>query len=225
MNSTNEKKSGFVGLNGHPGISPLTSKINIWFGPVQPLHFQIKHVMKTSLQNYPFHPALFRIAPLIENPSDHRVFESAPSVTEAAFANLGLETAKLKAAKNTNGSDVNAMGGGPSKGRAIRSVSPNNGVTRKGASRSATGFKKAEFHLIAPFAKSVKLAADFTKWEKFPLDLMKSEGGVWHTVVTLPPGHYSYRFIVDGQWCDDPRPARRRHGNSFATANAVVEVT
>jgi 1,4-alpha-glucan branching enzyme len=84
--------------------------------------------------------------------------------------------------------------------------------------------KPTEFHLEAPFAESVKLAADFTEWEKFPLDMMKSEDGVWYTTVPLPPGHYSYRFIVDGEWCDDPRSMLRLHSNPFGRANAVMEV-
>ena len=181
--------------------------------------------MKTALQNYPIHPALFQIAAFVEIPTTPRVFESVPVVTSASFASLRLEAAKPNTAKNKNGSDMNAMDRSLSKGRATRTTSPKDGVKRKSTSGSEIKPKRAEFHLIAPFAKSVKLAADFTEWEKFPLDLIKSEGGVWHTVVTLPPGHYYYRFIVEGQWCDDPHPAWRRHGNSFATANAVVEVT
>jgi Glycogen recognition site of AMP-activated protein kinase len=82
--------------------------------------------------------------------------------------------------------------------------------------------KPTEFHLEAPFAESVKLAADFTEWEKFPLDMMKSEDGVWYTTVPLPPGHYSYRFIVDGEWCDDPRSMLRLHTNGISPALACV---
>jgi 1,4-alpha-glucan branching enzyme len=94
----------------------------------------------------------------------------------------------------------------------------------KSAGRTLIELKRTEFHLSAPFAKSVKLAADFTDWEKFPLDLIKSEDGVWHTIVPLPPGHYSYRFIVDGEWWDDPSPIRQLQHNPFGTANTMVEV-
>ena len=91
--------------------------------------------------------------------------------------------------------------------------------------RSIVELKRTEFHLAAPFAESVKLAAEFTDWEKFPLDMVKAEDGVWYTVVPLPPGHYSYRFIVDGEWCDDPRPIFRLHNSPFGRVNAMVEVT
>jgi len=101
----------------------------------------------------------------------------------------------------------------PKRGRAChRSVNPLNGL------------KNTEFSLAAPSAGSVKLAADFTDWEKSPLDLIKSEDGFWFAIVPLLPGRYAYRFIVDGQWCDDPQPVQRM-ANPFGTANAVVNVT
>jgi hypothetical protein len=220
----NEIKNVSMGSNGEKGVSPSTSRINVSFARDRLFYLPIQHVMKTSFQVYPAHPALFKIAARIENSTAPWVFESHPDVIEAAFANLRLAAVKSKIAKNKKGSDANATDSGLSKGHAMRTDSPNNSVTRKRASRPVIGLKKAEFHLIAPFAKSVKLAADFTEWEQFPLDLVKSEGGVWYTVVPLPPGSYSYRFIVDGQWCDDPHPARRVHNDPFGTASAVVEV-
>jgi Glycogen recognition site of AMP-activated protein kinase len=91
---------------------------------------------------------------------------------------------------------------------------------------SATGGGKIKitFRLEAPSAHSVKLAADFTDWEKFPLKMAKHAKGVWQTVVPLAAGHYSYRFIVDGQWQDDPHCPQREQ-NPFGTTNAVIDVT
>jgi 1,4-alpha-glucan branching enzyme len=63
---------------------------------------------------------------------------------------------------------------------------------------------KQKFSLKAPDAKSVLLAADFTDWQQRPLALKPQAEGVWSVWVTLPPGTYHYRFIVDGQWRDDP---------------------
>jgi Glycogen recognition site of AMP-activated protein kinase len=84
--------------------------------------------------------------------------------------------------------------------------------------------KKTAFRLEAPSAHSVKLAADFTDWEKAPLKLTRHAKGVWQAVVPLAPGHYSYRFIVDGQWHDDPLCPRHEQ-NPFGTTNAVIDVT
>jgi 1,4-alpha-glucan branching enzyme len=81
----------------------------------------------------------------------------------------------------------------------------------------------AMFRLEAPMAQTVKLVADFTGWEKNPLDLRLGENGVWQITVALPPGRYAYRFLVDGEWQDDPQ-CGQYEANSFGTANAVVEV-
>jgi hypothetical protein len=177
--------------------------------------------MKTSLQNDFIHPALFRLAAFIENPIAPRFFESAPAITEKAFASLRSEASK--SAEQKNSFAANTRINGVSKQHAARDASPKKGVAHQCAGNPPVNLKPAEFHLKAPSAKSVKLAADFTEWEKFPLDMIKSEDGIWFTMVPLPPGHYSYRFIVDGQWRDDPRP-NQRVPNSFGTVNTVVEI-
>lgn len=81
-----------------------------------------------------------------------------------------------------------------------------------------------EFRLAAPAAESVKLAADFTDWDKSPLDLIKGEDGIWFIIVPLLPGQYAYRYLVDGLWHDDPQPVQLAP-NPFGTMNAVVCVS
>ena len=34
--------------------------------------------------------------------------------------------------------------------------------------------------------------------------MQKGKDGVWTATVSLPPGKYNYRFIVDNEWRDDP---------------------
>ena len=38
--------------------------------------------------------------------------------------------------------------------------------------------------------------------------------GIWKTRITLEPGTCEYRFVVDGQWCNDPGRAEFRQ-NEF----------
>jgi 1,4-alpha-glucan branching enzyme len=64
-----------------------------------------------------------------------------------------------------------------------------------------------EFHLDAPEATSVRLAANFNGWRAEALELER-EAGVWKIVVPLPPGTYAYAFEVDGKWTPDPTAAR-----------------
>lgn len=85
------------------------------------------------------------------------------------------------------------------------------------------GLRNTEFRMEAPEAKTVKLAGDFTEWEKAPLDMVQSYDGTWFTIVPLLPGTYSYRFIVDGQWLDDPQCAKHVP-NPFGSEDAVLSV-
>lgn len=52
-------------------------------------------------------------------------------------------------------------------------------------------------------AKEVKLAGDFTDWEKNAVT-MREVNGVWRAKVELKPGPHSYKFIIDGTWKTDP---------------------
>lgn len=50
---------------------------------------------------------------------------------------------------------------------------------------------------------------DFTQWERRPKPMEKGTDGIWMTTVELTPGTHMYRFIVDGEWRDDPECALR----------------
>ena len=83
--------------------------------------------------------------------------------------------------------------------------------------------KQQVFSLTAPAASSVMLAGDFTHWQEKPIQLKKEPTGVWRTAVELTPGTHRYRFIVDGQWADDPSSAIYEP-NPYGTRDAVLRV-
>lgn len=60
------------------------------------------------------------------------------------------------------------------------------------------------FSFRAPEAMNVLLVGDFTQWQQHPVPLKKQPDGIWKTTVRLAPGTHHYRFLVDGQWRDDP---------------------
>lgn len=47
--------------------------------------------------------------------------------------------------------------------------------------------------------------------------------GRWVKQLALLPGHYEYRFVVDGQWMDDPK-AQACVSNPHGGVNAVLVV-
>jgi len=59
-----------------------------------------------------------------------------------------------------------------------------------------------------PAASDVRIAGDFNGWvpDKNVRSLVQAEGveRVWTKILRLPPGTYHYRYVVDGEWREDP---------------------
>ena len=83
--------------------------------------------------------------------------------------------------------------------------------------------QKVTFFFTAPEAQTVQVVGDFTQWQEAPLNLKKSKGGLWKKTVSLAPGRYAYRLLVDGQWRDDPK-CTIRQPNEFGGENCVCVV-
>ena len=66
-----------------------------------------------------------------------------------------------------------------------------------------------DFVCTAPSAKNVQLVGDFTLWQSKPIDMKKGADGTWRVTIELPSGTHRYRFLVDGQWCDDSACSQR----------------
>lgn len=99
-------------------------------------------------------------------------------------------------------------------------------IAFKGSRLSGTGEMRPDerrmaFSLYAPEAGCVSLAGDFNAWSPDDFRLEKSPEGLWERVVTLPPGRYEYKFVVDGRWQNDPR-CMVHAPNPFGGENSVV---
>jgi hypothetical protein len=189
--------------------------------------------MKTpnSVSDVPRVPSLFQIAAFFEDffPNG-RIKRYAPSVRQLPFADLMVNPKKLMKVLNSGTASVQAAPNvektRPQAKRGARTGSakkPANQSTGKDEDFPPNMQRLVEFALKSPVASSVKLAGDFTEWEKCPVDLEHSGEGFWSAVVPLAPGVYTYRFIVDGQWCDDPR-CHMSAPNGFGAQNSVIQV-
>jgi len=83
--------------------------------------------------------------------------------------------------------------------------------------------KKQTFSFNAPTAQSVLLAGDFTHWLKSPIRLRKQPDGIWRATASLSPGTHYYKFVVDGEWREDPE-CKVRVQNPFGTQNDVIQI-
>jgi len=89
--------------------------------------------------------------------------------------------------------------------------------------RQLDSSRKQTFRFTAPTAMSVMLVGDFTQWQQKGIPMRKGKDGVWTASVELTPGQHHYRFIVDGDWRDDPE-CTLRVANPFGGQDMVKQV-
>jgi 1,4-alpha-glucan branching enzyme len=83
--------------------------------------------------------------------------------------------------------------------------------------------RRITFKLEAPEGKEAILAGDFNSWDAKKHIMKRDKKGRWSKIVTLAPGRYEYKFLVDGQWQNDPGNDQMVH-NSFGTLNNFLTV-
>ena len=84
--------------------------------------------------------------------------------------------------------------------------------------------RRVTFSFEAAEAKEVILMGDFNKWNQKKHPMRKDVNGIWSKTVIIPPGKYEYKFLVDGQWKEDPQNDQTCP-NSFGTNNSVFNLT
>jgi 1,4-alpha-glucan branching enzyme len=82
---------------------------------------------------------------------------------------------------------------------------------------------RVNFALHAPDANEVFIAGTFNDWDPQVRRLRCDKKGTWRTWMNLPAGQHEYRFIVNGDWQEDPL-AGERTDNPFGPFNSVVSV-
>ena len=80
---------------------------------------------------------------------------------------------------------------------------------------------RIEFH--AEQAHEVCIAGSFNDWHPGVTPMIRLSGGKWAKELSLAPGRYEYRLVVDGQWICDPT-AEEKVPNPFGGCNAVLIV-
>ena len=85
-----------------------------------------------------------------------------------------------------------------------------------------TESKHVRFDRFFPDAREVSIAGSFNGWQPAaaPMQRFGMGCGQWKVDLYLKPGRYEYRFVVDGNWTDDPF-ARTFVPNPFGTRNSV----
>ena len=84
--------------------------------------------------------------------------------------------------------------------------------------------QKVTFSIEAPKAQQVVLMGDFNNWNPETHPMKKYGNGIWKKMVTLPPHQYEYKFLIDGEWKEDPKNDQICQ-NCFGTRNNVLNLT
>jgi 1,4-alpha-glucan branching enzyme len=84
-----------------------------------------------------------------------------------------------------------------------------------------TNKRRVTFKLEASEAKEAILAGDFNGWDAKKHIMKRDHQGRWSKIVTLDPGRYEYKFVVDGEWRNDPSNDQVV-SNSFGTLNNLL---
>ena len=71
-----------------------------------------------------------------------------------------------------------------------------------GIRKSSTGILFVQPQSIG---RRVEIAGDFNNWKPEQTEMICNEAlGVYEMHMKLPKGEYSYKLVIDGQWCNDP---------------------
>ena len=60
------------------------------------------------------------------------------------------------------------------------------------------------FRIAAPQATHVFVAGEMTDWDAGKREMRRDADGNWQLTLDLEPGQWLYKFVVDGQWVQDP---------------------
>jgi 1,4-alpha-glucan branching enzyme len=95
-------------------------------------------------------------------------------------------------------------------------------VRQRPAEQKRTSQKPVEFRVHAPQASSVVVAGSFNNWDTQKTQLQR-DGDGWKGKISLAPGRYEYRFVVDGEWISDPN-CKESIRNDYGSTNSVLVI-
>jgi 1,4-alpha-glucan branching enzyme len=88
----------------------------------------------------------------------------------------------------------------------------------------APGLVEVTFSLERPGAQAIYLCGDFNQWSPVLLRMLRhGASDRWEQRVTLAPGRYQYKFVVDGEGIHDPEAFENVH-NHGGSLSSVMEV-
>ena len=88
---------------------------------------------------------------------------------------------------------------------------------------AANSRRRVRFGYFKPEAREVFLVGSFNGWDSRITPLRRDSFGDWSIEMELPTGEHRYRFVVDGEWRDDPA-AQQTAQNPYGGFDAIMVV-
>jgi 1,4-alpha-glucan branching enzyme len=83
---------------------------------------------------------------------------------------------------------------------------------------------RVSFSVHAEKGSKVFLAGSFNNWDPTAKEMVdKNNTGLYTVTISLAPGSYQYKFVINGTWCADPECSdwvQNEHG----TLNSVKQI-
>lgn len=115
----------------------------------------------------------------------------------------------------------------PAKAAVVEEVActccaaPEKKTAKKAAAPKGT---RVTFHVRAEAGSKVYIAGCFNNWDPTSKPLTDKNGtGDYSITLTLKPGTYQYKFVINGTWCADPE-CTEWVPNDMGTLNSVCVV-
>ncbi len=82
---------------------------------------------------------------------------------------------------------------------------------------------KVTFEFEAPNADKMSVAGDFNDWNEEPMKKLKN--GTFKTTVDVDaPNEYEFKYIVDGEYVNDPNADAYQYNSYSGNENSVISV-
>ena len=111
----------------------------------------------------------------------------------------------------------------PSPKKAAAKKAAPKATPKKMPSRAKTTKARVDFKIHAPDAQQVYLAGSFNDWDAGSKALRRGKDDLWRSWTNLPTGAHEYRYVIDGEWVEDPA-VEARQPNPFGSHNSVITV-
>lgn len=111
----------------------------------------------------------------------------------------------------------------PTKSRGARKLKLQSMNSLASASNDLAGPSRIRIEYTNAAAREVFIAGSFNEWNPRTTALTARGEGNWGIDLQLGPGRYEYRFVVDGQWLEDPKSPEHT-ANPFGELNSVLQI-